>query len=968
MVSERLNEFGGPGKIVALAGSSSAEIQREFGDGAGPTQVYSAAEGPAPPDADAPASRLLPESGPNGAPSKVGRYVVLDVLGMGGMGVVCTAYDPKLDRKIALKLLRRRVGRQSRTSTGRARLIREAQALAKLQHPNIVTVHDVDTTPDGRIYMAMEFVRGQTITQWLTASKRSWREIVAVFEQAAVGLAAAHEANITHRDFKPANVLIGEDGRVKVLDFGLAKSETTNISTDSEDSQRQDVASQAETEEKDIMQVVQSTGDMKLTMAGRIVGTPAYMAPEQRRGRTTGPAADQFGFAVSLYEALYGRLPFRSETHSRDAARGRILDPPNDTEVPSWVFRALRRALSPQPGERYPTMEDFIAALRADPAKRRRKIALASGGAMLLGGLGAFAVVAQEPEDELCKGARERLESVWDDSRRSVVDASLRDTATAFAAYTAERVLESVDQYADDWVDARTSVCEATWIHGEQSESTLDVRMRCLDQRQGELRALVDVLSDADAEVVEQAVSAVAALTSPQSCVTAQPEASIGLPEDPADQAAVLAAQARTDDAEALLRAGRYPVAQDVVREAMAMAVATEHAPTMARTSYVQARVTKMLGDYAAASEQFKQAAEDAAKLGDAALEARALTAYVGVAGVHLHQPDQAVGIAVGAKSALVRAGSPPELESGLAMQLGASAVENREVADAVGHLQRALEAAERAYPPGDLRFVDLQTNLGAALAQRGDMVEAEGLLRRALDLREANQGPMHPDVAIIAHNLANVLASTPAGLAEAIELIERAMTIRRAVLGPDNDLVAELWVTKARLHQRAKQPEPAKIEYERAAAIYRKSGAEVELGDALNNLTNLHIANKAFDEAARNAREAVTMFKGSSTRAVRGRARAALRLCIATRNVDADTLPVGDTAVEHCNDAVARMKEADVTPAEVFRAMKELSLALEAQGDVEAAQASAREALSAAKTEKHRTQAADLLQRLRRQ
>lgn len=939
-------------------------MQRGLDNAAGPTQVYSAAEGPASGDVDAPASRLLPESGPSGAPSKVGRYVVLDVLGMGGMGVVCTAYDPKLDRKIALKLLRRRVGRTTRTSTGRARLVREAQALAKLQHPNIVTVHDVDTTPDGRIYMAMEFVQGQTITQWLKASKRSWREIVEVFERAAVGLAAAHAANITHRDFKPANVLIGEDGRVKVLDFGLAKSVTAHVSTDSQDSQRQDAAEEGA--DKDIMQVVQSTGDMKLTMAGRIVGTPAYMAPEQRRGRATGPAADQFGFAVSLYEALYGRLPFRSESHSRDAARGKILEPPGESEVPTWIFRALSRALSPQPGDRYATMEDFIAALRADPAKRRRKIAMSAGGAMLAG-LGAFALYAQAPADALCQGAQDRIASVWDARRRAVVDASLRDTATAFAAYTADRVIESVDEYAQTWVEARTSVCEATWVHGEQSSATLDVRMRCLDQRQGELRALLDVLSDADVEVVEQAVSAVAALTSPRACVTAGPEASAGLPEDPQARAAVLAAQARTDDAEALLLAGRYAVAQDVVREAMALAEGTEHAATVARALYVQGRVAQMLGDYEGAAEQFERAAQSAARVGDASLEARALTSYVGVAGVHLHEPDQAIGIAVGAQSALVRAGSPPQLESRLAMQLGASAIESREVADAVGHLQRALEAAERAYPPGDLRFADLQTNLGVALAQGGDMGEAEGLLRRALDLRESNQGPMHPDVASIAHNLANVLASTPAGLGEALELIERAMTVRRAALGPDNELVAELWMTKARLHQRAKQPTQAKAEYERAAAIYRRAGAHIELGDALNNLTNLHIANKAFAEAQRNAREAVTMFKGSSNRAVRGRARAALRLCIATRNLPGDAGPVGDTAVDHCTDAVARMKVADVTPSEVFRAMKELALSLEEAGDLEAAQASASEALSAAKTDKHRTQATELLQRLRK-
>ncbi|MBV1858461.1 MAG: serine/threonine protein kinase, partial [Nannocystaceae bacterium] len=200
-----MNASPRPGKIVALARSGSAEFEAEFGDPVRPTRVYPTPSQGAPTEAgDVARPRALPESGPSGAPSKVGRYVVLDVLGMGGMGVVCTAYDPKLDRKVALKLLRRRVGRTStRSSTGRARLVREAQALAKLSHPNIVTVHDVDTTADGRIYMAMEFVRGRTITQWLLAETPGWREILGVFEQAGTGLAAAHQANITHRDFKP---------------------------------------------------------------------------------------------------------------------------------------------------------------------------------------------------------------------------------------------------------------------------------------------------------------------------------------------------------------------------------------------------------------------------------------------------------------------------------------------------------------------------------------------------------------------------------------------------------------------------------------------------------------------------------------------------------------------------------------------------------------------------------------------
>ncbi|MGH1340592.1 MAG: protein kinase domain-containing protein [Nannocystales bacterium] len=956
-----MNARAQTGKIVALAGSGSAEYETEFTDPVRATRVYPAPSQGAPTEAgDVPQPRVLPESGPSGAPSKVGRYVVLDVLGMGGMGVVCTAYDPKLDRKVALKLLRRRVGRtSSKSSTGRARLVREAQALAKLSHPNIVTVHDVDTTEDGRIYMAMEFVRGRTITQWLFSEKPHWREILSIFEHAGTGLAAAHQANITHRDFKPANVLIGEDGRVKVLDFGLAKSETGPLSTDSDDARSEPGSGE------DIMQVVQSTGDMKLTMAGRIVGTPAYMAPEQRRGRTTGPATDQFSFAVALYEALYGRLPFRSESHSRDAARGRVIDPPNDTEVPSWVFRALKRAFAPQPSDRYRTMEELLAALRADPARRLRRLLLWTAGVVGVGGAGAGALMALAPDDELCRSARDRLGGVWDPGRRAVVDASLRDTATAYAAYTADRVLEDIDAYADRWAAARTTVCEATWVHREQSESTLDVRMACLDQRRGELRALVNVLADADGDVVERAVSAVTALTSPVSCVSAEPGAASQLPADPEARSAVLAAQAQTDDAEALLRAGRYSVAQEVVREAVSFAAATHHAPTVARTTYVQGRVTQMLGDYEAAGERFREAAEGAAAVGDPALEARALTAYVGVAGVHLHDPDRALGIAVGAKLALLRAGTPPELESRLALQLGGSALQAREVADAVEHLHKALEAAERAYPPGDIRFADLRVTLGIALAQQGNFVEAEGFFRRALDLRESEQGPMHPDLAFVAHNLANVLASTPAGLAEAIELADRAMKIRRAVLGPETKAVADLWMTKARLHKQAGEPERALTEYARAADIYRKRGADVDLGDALTNLTNLHIANEAFHDAQRDAREALSMFKGSSMRAIRGRARASLRLCISSRRLDPGSLAVGDGPIEHCTDAVARMQEADLSTPELYRALEELALALEARGNREEALRIARKALTVAKTDKDRRDAIELLDRL---
>ncbi len=923
-------------------------------------------DGRSTPDADAPAptTRLLPESGPHGAPSKVGRYVVLDVLGMGGMGVVCTAYDPKLDRKVALKLLRPRV-REGRSSTGRARLVREAQSLAKLSHPNIVTVHDVDTTPDGRIYMAMEFVQGRTLTQWMDAEKPTWRAKLDVFEQAGRGLAAAHAANITHRDFKPANALIGEDGRVKVLDFGLAKNEGGSLSTDSDDARLDPSAPVSESASEDIMSVVQSTTDMKLTMAGRIVGTPAYMAPEQRRGRPTGPATDQFSFAVAVYEGLYGKLPYRAENHSRDAARGRILEPPTDTEVPAWVFRALRRALAPAPSDRYPSMGDFLTALRADPARRRRMIAGWVGGAVLLGGVGVSAVMLS-PDDSVCQGSRSRLQGVWDAERRAVVDASLRDTATAYAAYTAERVVEGLDTYVDGWVDARTTVCEATWVHGEQSEATLDVRMHCLDRQHGELRALLDVLADADDGVVERAVGAVAALQSPQTCITADPAEVEQLPADPQRRREVLAARARIDDTNALNSAGRYNTARDVAQEALAQATATKHAPTIARALLAHGITARQTSDHDVAQTSFEAAAFEAARLGDAELEALALISQVRVFGLHRNNRERALGIAAAARSAMTRAGSPADLEVNLSQQLGATALSARENGLAIEHMRDALSAAERAYPPNDVRFAGLYTNLGIALAQRGEMVEAEAHLRRALALRESKLGTMHPQVARVAQNLANVLASRRAALPEAIELIERAMTIRRALYGAEHMKVADLRATKARLHDRGGDRETALAEFQRAAAVYRRSDAPEAQKKLASTLYNIAKVQAALDQplsAVETASEALALFSGNSKAQREGVGRAALILCGAERK-----LGRLDAALEHCERAAGAIREArGETDDELSDTLAELARLLEQRGDRAGALAAAQKSVAAAQSAGMRARATEALERRRR-
>lgn len=301
----------------------------------------------------------------------VGRYLVLSRVGAGAMGVVFAAYDPELDRKVALKLLSPRG-----TDLGRARerLQREARALAKLDHPNVVAVYDVGVH-DEQLFVTMEFVQGQTLGQWMAAAPfpegtattshssrvaapsvraRPWREVLDVFISAGRGLAVAHEAGLIHRDFKPDNVMLGDDGRVRVMDFGVA------LAGDREGD-----------DEVDPDEPVDS-----LTRAGALVGTPAYMSPEQFGFGSVDARSDQFGFCVALYEAVYGQRPFSGETIGElvyALHQGRVLDPPRATRVPSWVRRVVVKGLAIDPEDRFPTMRALLDELSNDPAARRRR-------------------------------------------------------------------------------------------------------------------------------------------------------------------------------------------------------------------------------------------------------------------------------------------------------------------------------------------------------------------------------------------------------------------------------------------------------------------------------------------------------------------------------------------------------------------------------------------------------------------
>jgi WD40 repeat protein/predicted Ser/Thr protein kinase len=318
-------------------------------------------------------------------PIKIGRFTIVRELGAGGMGVVYVAYDEQLDRRVAVKLLRR-----AETDTqGKARLAREAQAMARLSHPNVVTVHEVGTHQD-QVFVAMEFIDGADLRKWLAQQGRGWREIVEAFRQAGEGLAAAHAAGIVHRDFKPDNVLVGNDGRVRVADFGLAHALDETL----DDEQREPTTSSSN----------QFGLGQSLTRTGALMGTPAYMAPEQYAGKRTDARTDQFAFCVALWEGLYRRRPFSGVNLvalSTAIIDGRIDEPPDELDVPAWLRAALLRGLSPKPDERWPSMRALLDVLGNDPqVRRRRRVRLAAI-------VGAAAIVVTGSSYVAAKAVRE---------------------------------------------------------------------------------------------------------------------------------------------------------------------------------------------------------------------------------------------------------------------------------------------------------------------------------------------------------------------------------------------------------------------------------------------------------------------------------------------------------------------------------------------------------------------------------
>ncbi len=423
--------------------------------------------------------------------TELGRYAVLEHVGSGGMGAVYSAYDPQLDRKVALKVLH---------ATGledQERLLREARALAQLDHPNIVSVYDVGTVGD-RVFIAMEFVDGRSLREW--ADGQPWRAALDAFLAAGAGLAAAHAAGLVHRDFKPDNVLVTADRRARVVDFGLARADGRSPA------EGLGGGAAAPHDPVSIADEVAPATDEEGTLEERLVGTPGYMAPEQLLERRFDARSDQFAFAVALWEVLYGERRFPGTDVEELAAafrRNEPAAPPVSTSVPTRIRKILERATSVDPEARFASMAVLTRALADDPRERwTRRLVWATPGAAAAVALLWF--VLQDP-GAICRGAEGQLAGIWDTSTSEALRASLSESGHPRRDQIFERTRRALDRYGLGWVSARTSTCEATHVRGEQSEQLLDRRMTCLNRRRDELGALVAALSAGGADTADRA-------------------------------------------------------------------------------------------------------------------------------------------------------------------------------------------------------------------------------------------------------------------------------------------------------------------------------------------------------------------------------------------------------------------------------------------------------------------------------
>jgi tetratricopeptide (TPR) repeat protein/tRNA A-37 threonylcarbamoyl transferase component Bud32 len=742
---------------------------------------------------------------------RIGRFEVLDLVGRGAMGTVYRARDPELDRTVAIKV---RHSQSKLDVQQEDRIRREAQALARLADPNVVGVFEAGVH-DGKAFVVMEYVDGETLQAWMstTTAKRSVAQIIAMLAQAGRGLAAAHAAGLVHRDFKPSNVLVSRAQIAKVGDFGLVR-----------------VDNSADTGERG-----EASGDVMLTMSGALLGTPAYMAPEQLVGDVATEASDQFSFCVALYEALYGRRPFRGTTlPALRAAMSGAVSFPASPRVPANVKSALARGLAIVPARRWASMRALLEVLERRP-RRTWPILV---GAAAIAAAGATTVwastrVAEDP----CAGAEQQIASVWNATSKDAIRAKMLATNVPYARDAWVAVERTLDAYAATWTQARRGACEATRVHHEQPERVLALRTNCLDERLTELRTFTAALAEADKDVVGRSVRGASQLGAIAQCGdvrTLTESATSGI-------TAARTKELRDDLARgaSLAGVGKSTEAIEVFESVLAaakregqLAIEANALVDLAKLKFRRDR------DPVAAEKALTSALLAADRAHDDYLRARAYTVLLFIVGVVQNRFDDGDRLFEQGRAVLGRLVGAEVQEAQMLGNRGQFLLFKGEHETAEKMLRDAVAVIEKNFSPDHLELGAMYAMLSEVTMRMGDQAEGLELARRSYEIDKKNYGPNHPETAKSAFNMAMALKAT-GKRDEGMQLIREVIATLETALGPDHiDLATAVDAYGTMLRGQNKFADAEK-QHRRALALREKhlGPDDPQTGISLDNL-----------------------------------------------------------------------------------------------------------------------------------
>ncbi|MEZ4380120.1 MAG: serine/threonine-protein kinase [Nannocystaceae bacterium] len=729
-----------------------------------------------------------------GPGAKIGRYLLLDTLGQGGMGVVCAAYDPELDRKVAIKILL--PGR--RRERAHARLLREAQALARLSHVNVVAVHDVGSH-EGQVFVAMEFIAGETLATVIAGGASGREELLRLFRGAGEGLAAAHRAGLVHRDFKPENVMVDAEGRARVVDFGLAHAAHEAAAEQSRDD-------------------VELRGEDRLTMTGALMGTPAYMAPEQFSGGPTDARTDIFAFCVALYEALYAERPFAGDSLATLAVAvlgGQVREPPKGARVSPRLRRVLLRGLAAAPGSRYPDMESLLADLdRALAAPRRRRLLAAGLSVPLVGALVGLAF-AGDDRAALCRGDAAQAPRIWTASARAQGERAFAASGLAYADDAWTRAAAAIDVWVAQWQRARSQACDEALVDREHSEHLLERRLACFDRQLSALAGVVELAADARPTVVMRIGDAVAELPPVTACSPAELLDARDRPEPPsaAIAAEVADVQRRLSAAQARFRVTEGDDALAQLDALLVEARGLGYGPLVAEVSEQAAFGHRRLGNLDVAEERFLEALSAAESSGDARHLASVTPDWARFLVDERSAVVEAEHACRRSEALLERIGGSPAIEIQLHLAR-AQVVNQRSLESAIAELRAALALAERTFGADDLRLAEIHNTLGGRLNSVDDAAAARHV-ERARGILELQLGPRHPSLARVYRNLGHLAIEREDYVAA--ERYFREAIARFELLAPDHPNIGALTNSLALALDYRGEPNAARVEYQRA-------------------------------------------------------------------------------------------------------------------------------------------------------